>query len=107
MNPEIPKTNWIWISSLSEKINDEAMLIYFRKKLNLEKEVTSCIIRISADTRYKLYVNGELVELGPMKGDNQAWFYDEVDIAPYLKTGENILAAEVLRYPVLHGRGNF
>lgn len=107
MNFDIPKTNWIWSSGLNEKINDEAMLFYFRKKIDLKEKVTTCLLRISADTRYKLYVNGELVELGPMKGDNHVWFYDEVEIAPYLKTGENVLAAEVLRYPVLHRKGNF
>ncbi|MCM1086735.1 MAG: hypothetical protein NC419_01175 [Muribaculaceae bacterium] len=62
-------------------------------------------IRISAESRYKLYVNGQLAEIGPCKGDTMVWYYDEVDIAPFLLEGENVLAVEVLKYP-LNGWGN-
>lgn len=60
---------------------------------------SQCIIRISADARYKLYVNGEFVQEGPCKGDLQTWYYDGADIKPFLRAGENVVAVEVLRYP--------
>lgn len=44
---------------------------------------------------YKLYVNEELVSVGPALGDIQHWNYDIVDLAAYLKSGENIIAAKV------------
>ena len=36
-----------------------------------------------------------LVSLGPTRGDTFNWNYETVDIAPYLTTGKNIVAAIV------------
>ena len=48
------------------------------------------IIQVSADSRYKLYVNGQLAEIGPCKGDRQIWFADKVNLMPYLKKGKKV-----------------
>ena len=56
------------------------------------------LIHVTADNRYKLYVNGELVSLGPARGDLHHWRYESVDIAPHLKTGKNVLAAVVWNF---------
>ena len=48
-----------------------------------------------ADNRYKLYVNGELVSLGPARGDLFHWNFEQIDLSPYLKEGKNIVAAKV------------
>ena len=63
-------------------------------------------ICISADSRYKLYINDRLAEVGPSKGDSQIWFQDEIDIRSYLKSGDNVIAVEVLRFPVNPFGGN-
>lgn len=68
---------------------------HFRKSFELPSKPDSFIINVSADNRYKLYVNGELVSLGPAKGDVFNWNFETVDIAPYLKSGSNIMAALV------------
>jgi hypothetical protein len=52
-------------------------------------------IHVSADNRYNLFVNGNRVCYGPAKGDLQTYKYDIFDIAPFLKAGENLLAALV------------
>ena len=68
---------------------------YFRKSIDLTVKPATFIIHVSADNRYKLYVNGTLVSLGPARGDSYYWNYETVDIAHYLSAGKNIVAALV------------
>ena len=98
------KSNWIWSTSPYDR--DRATFFYFRKELRIERDVQSAILKVSADSRYRLYVNGVSIIQGPCKGDDQVWFYDEVDISTALHAGVNVLAVVVLRYPRHHGRGN-
>lgn len=70
-------------------------IYYFRKNVSLSAKPSSFKVHVSADNRYKLYVNGKLVALGPARGDNYSWNYETVDLAPYLKQGDNAVAALV------------
>ncbi|HWD89676.1 MAG TPA: alpha-L-rhamnosidase C-terminal domain-containing protein [Mucilaginibacter sp.] len=70
-------------------------VFYFRKSIDLAAKPTSFIVHISADNRYKLYVNGTLVSLGPARCDTYYWNYETVDLAPYLSAGKNTVAALV------------
>ncbi|HVG42364.1 MAG TPA: hypothetical protein VM888_12195, partial [Chitinophagaceae bacterium] len=79
------------ISSADEK----AGVYKFRKAFELTTKPATFIIHVSADNRYKLYVNEQLVSLGPARGDLTFWNYETVDIAPYLGKGKNIIAALV------------
>lgn len=98
--PEYMKdSNWIWNPDWSSEDKDCPRIMLFRKKIHMEEEPYEGVINISADTRYKLYVNDRLVEIGPSRGDHQIWFYDTVDILPYLKKDINIIGVSVLRYP--------
>ncbi len=67
----------------------------FRKKINLDIKPASFIIHVSADNRYKLFVNGQLVSLGPARGDINHWNFETVDLAAYLLEGINTIAAKV------------
>ncbi len=73
----------------------DAGLYLFRKTIHLDSAPDKFEIRVSADNRYKLYVNETLVSLGPALGDIDHWNYETVDIAPYLEQGENVIAAKV------------
>jgi hypothetical protein len=55
-------------------------------------------LHFSADTRYKLYINGIRVAVGPARSSLLIWYYDTLDIAPYLGSGNNEIRFEVLRY---------
>lgn len=98
--------NWIWTAEWTAEDKEEPSLVLFLKKFELAALPESAWIQISADTRYKLYANGRLVEIGPSRGDRQIWFYDELDLKPYLAKGKNALAVQVLRYPTEHRKGN-
>lgn len=100
------KSNWIWTPDWDEQDQSEAVFVYFRKELLLQDKPERAIIKVSADSRYRLFINGISVALGPCKGDGEIWHYEEVDIAAYLQAGANVLAAIVLRYPPIQGRGN-
>lgn len=101
------KINWIWLPEWDAADKEKPVLALFLKTFELKAAPKQAEIDISADTRYKLYVNGHFAEVGPSRGDMQVWFYDQADIEPYLKTGENILAVQVLRYPAEYWKGNY
>lgn len=89
-------TSWnaSWIAAPGDD-GREYGIYYFRKHLELAARPATFIIHISADNRYKLYVNDSLVSLGPARGDLYNWNYETVDLAPYLVAGKNIIAAIV------------
>lgn len=53
-------------------------------------------ILITANARYRLWVNGTPVHSGPAKGDSYVQYYDRIDLAPWLEEGKNVLAVQVL-----------
>ncbi len=99
-------SKWVWSKNCIDKHETEPFAIFFRKKINLANKSEKAIIKISADSRYKLYVNEKFVEQGPSKGDTQIWFYDELDISKYLIKGDNVISVIVLRFPQKPTKGN-
>ena len=95
-------TDWIWTPDWTAEDDTDVRIVYFRKAFTQEagKLPEKRPVRISADSRYKLYVNGQFVQEGPQKALSlKEWYVDEADLAPYLKEGENVIAAEVMRFP--------
>ncbi|MGL6269132.1 MAG: alpha-L-rhamnosidase N-terminal domain-containing protein, partial [Chitinophagaceae bacterium] len=70
-------------------------VFHFRKKLILDKKPDAFIIHVSADQRYRLYINEKAVAAGPARSDVAHWRYETLDIAAQLTAGENIIAAVV------------
>lgn len=68
---------------------------HFRKTFDLAAVPSHLVVRVSADNRYRLYINGREVAQGPARGDRMNWRYESVDIAPYLVPGRNVIAALV------------
>lgn len=54
-----------------------------------------CLLRISADDYYKLYINGVFVTQGPAPAYPEAYYYNELDVTGYLKTGKNVFAVHL------------
>ncbi|MBR3597569.1 MAG: alpha-L-rhamnosidase N-terminal domain-containing protein [Clostridia bacterium] len=89
------KAKWIWDK---ENLTEENVWMCFNKKVTLEKIPDKLIAYISADSKYWLYINGETVVFeGSVKRgpDENSGYYDSIDIAPYLKEGENRVCALV------------
>src|SRR4051794_8964287 len=61
-----------WIGAKDSK-GTEYGVFYFRKNIVLKEKPATFNIHVSADNRYKLYVNGTLVSLGPARGDTYYW----------------------------------
>lgn len=106
MESKMPLSNWIWSKAWTWSHNEEPHIVVFRKKIMLSQKPEQALVKVSADSRYKLYVNGVFVNAGPRKGDNKVWFYDELELKDVLKAGENVIYAQVLRYPLAHRKGN-
>ncbi len=86
---------WIWTSAALPNTNGEGQWINLRKPFVLNEIPAFAIARISVDSRYWLWINGELaVYEGQLKmgADKHSWYYDVVDLTPYLKKGENTIA---------------
>ncbi|KAL4956635.1 Six-hairpin glycosidase-like protein [Aspergillus filifer] len=100
-------TPWIWLPESTPTFTDHhstGRFVLFRKQFTCDKIPRTAQIHVSADTRYRFFVNGKSVLFGPAKSYLNEWNYETVYIAPYLQTGRNVFAARVLRYsPVKEG----
>lgn len=83
-----------WISHPTASVFDYGVF-YFRNSFSLEAVEDSVIVYVSADNRYRLFVNGTEVSNGPARGNLEYWRYETVNISPWLQKGKNIIAAEV------------
>ncbi|MDZ7262507.1 MAG: glycoside hydrolase family 78 protein [candidate division KSB1 bacterium] len=99
INPELLKHRWParWISH-PEAPRQAYGVFHFRKSFELDTKPTSFVIHVSADNRYRLFVNGVFVCSGPARGDLAHWRFETLDIAPHLRTGKNVLAAVVWNF---------
>ncbi len=66
--------------------------ILFRRRFALDASPRCAVLSISADDYYKLYVNGDFVTQGPAPGYPFHYYYNDIDLAPYLRPGENVIA---------------
>jgi hypothetical protein len=78
----------------------EPIVLHFRRTLTLAAAPSSYVVRVSADNRFILYVNGHRAGDGPARGDLTHWRYERFDLAPLLKAGENLITATVWNFGV-------
>ncbi len=86
-----------WITHPTESTLDYGVFL-FRRSFDLKRKPNRFVIHISADNRYRLYVNGKYVVAGPSVGDISHQRYESLDIAANLKRGRNALAVEVVNF---------
>lgn len=94
-----------WISI--PEINQHGYGVYnFRKVIEITSIPETFPIHVSADNRYKLFVNEKLVSIGPARGDLLHWKFETIDIAPFLQKGHNVIAAQVWNEGELKAEAN-
>lgn len=92
--------SWIWCEGESRPRNT---YLYARKTFKLPAKPAHAGLRITADSRYKLFVNGTYVGRGPVRSLPGRQYFDTYDIAEYLTKGNNVIA--VLAYHL--GQGTY
>ncbi len=104
--PDPWQAKWIWMPE-----NGGSTTAMFRKEITLDELPANVSAWMTADSIYRLYINGWLVSRGPAdigyeytvaaeKRDiNEVstgrWFYDYRDLTPFFTKGRNVITAEV------------
>ena len=92
------KARWCWTRKhLARPWNYHA---YFRRTVALVAEPRRAMVRISADARYTLFVNGRRVHQGPARSFPRHQSYDTLDLSNYLEVGQNTICAIVHQFGV-------
>lgn len=88
------RARWIWAAGVFEGRHAVAL----RRAISLRDVPASVPARMCAVSRYVLYVNGAEVARGPVRANPRRQPYDVVDLAPYLRAGDNVIGAIAWRY---------
>ncbi len=99
---DMAPARWIWLPCERTLANT---FVLFRREIEVASEVTSARGFVSADSRYRLFVNGRRVQWGPAPCDPRSYEADPVDLTRWLVPGRNVIGAEVLFYG--HGEGTW
>lgn len=81
---------WCWTGFLAHPWNSYA---YFRKRVDLPSPPRRAIVRVSADARYTLLVNGQRVHQGPARSYPARQSFDVLDLTGLFRAGANVIAA--------------
>ena len=99
--PDAPHRDWkaSWISHPTAPLRDPGVF-HFRRTLKLDAVPDRYPVRVSADNRFILFVNGQRVGDGPARGDLTHWRYERFDLAPLLHPGQNLITATVWNFGI-------
>lgn len=86
---------WIWMPGEPAPRNTH---VRFRTAFTLDSAPRSASLSISADSRYRLFVNGAEIGDGPARSFPHLQQYDTYDLASRLRKGVNIIACLVHHY---------
>ena len=84
---------WIWIEGDENPWN---FYLCARRVFELDHEPREARLRITADTRYVVWVNGERLGQGPVRAWPSNYRYDIYDLRGILREGRNVVAVLVM-----------
>ncbi len=73
-------------------------VLHFRRQFSLGAVPAHFPVQVSADNRFRLYVNGRFAGLGPALGNPFRWRFENYDLARFLHSGKNVISAEVWNF---------
>ncbi|MHB0956740.1 MAG: alpha-L-rhamnosidase-related protein [Pirellulaceae bacterium] len=91
---------WIWLPSERTLPNT---FVLFRKEVLLTEKPSRAVGWMTADSRYRLTVNGQRVQWGPAPCDPRQLDVDPFDITAFLRPGKNVIGVEVLYFGIGEG----
>ncbi|MGA7342099.1 MAG: alpha-L-rhamnosidase C-terminal domain-containing protein [Terracidiphilus sp.] len=102
IQPDPPHREWhaSWVTHPAAPLR-EPLVLHFRRALNLDAVPAAYPVRVSADNRFILFVNGKRAGDGPARGDLSHWRYERFDLAPLLHAGKNLVTATVWNWGIL------
>lgn len=91
----------IWLDEELHPVHAHGL---FRREFTFSlKEVDRALLHITADSRYRVYVNGVEAGMGPVRAFPSDWRYDTLDVTLLLREGGNVIAVQVWHY----GQSNY
>lgn len=89
---EALQQSFVWVDSVP---TGQQAYVAFRRGFDLPEKPDTAALRLFADSRYILWINGRYVLRGPCRFDPKGPEYDTVDVREYLVSGRNALVVLV------------
>ncbi len=84
--------DWIWVE---HPFDLDEVYGCFRKTFSLPSKPEKARLKITADSRYCLWINGKRVGFGPPRCFPHHPVYESYDVAGCLRRGNNVIAVEI------------
>ncbi len=97
------KAKWIWKDQADYNQYNQTVVARKHFPLPALDSASQATLRITADSFYRLYVNGRWINDGPCRSWPEHFQYDVIDVTPYLHAGEN----EIGVFARYYGVGDF
>lgn len=91
------KSNWIWINN-DRDLKDQT--VYFRKEINADKPLKKLKINISLSDKYKLFVNGVYIGIGPSPATPEYFYYDTYNVDERILANTKDVCIAVVGYNI-------
>jgi alpha-L-rhamnosidase len=89
------QSGFIWSSTVPD---GKQAYVAFRKTFDLQEVSTPAILKLFADSRYLLWINGQYVLRGPCRFNPKRPEYDLVNVQSFLKKGRNVIVVLAHNY---------
>ncbi len=97
----VPETAWKDAGIFDNRTSN--VTVYFRYGFSVTQPGT-LTLKVSANSRYRLWVNGLPILSGPLKGDKWRQYYETIEVTDCLKPGFNCVAVKVIAYPAYESK---